>query len=79
MDRPIPQIPPVECLNLQGVDYFVPWRELPLGASVFIPTVVGGRELVQALKPIQKNYAIRLAIRQRREFDCLGFRVWRVA
>lgn len=79
MNPPPLLVAPPDCLNLQGVDYFVPWGELPVFASVFLPTLIDGRELRGALKLVQRRYNIRLVQRPRVEYGRLGYRVWRVA
>lgn len=68
----------LQVVHLAGVDYYVDWEELTLGASFFLPTVATAAQVRQTLKPVERALDIRLAVRTRVEYGRYGSRVWRV-
>ena len=69
--------PRVVCL--QGVEYFVDCDKMPLGASVFLPTVATAAQVKAVLAPIESHLDIKLTVRTRVEYGRYGARVWRIA
>lgn len=62
-----------------GADYFIYWEQMQVGNSFFIPTLLPDEQVMQVLRPIQKQLGIRLEVRTRCEYGAYGARVWRVA
>lgn len=69
--------PDPRLIKLVGVDYFVRWEDLTVGASFFMPTTATVRQAIQVLDPAAAAYDYDIAVRRRREFGILGVRVWR--
>lgn len=63
---------------VHGVEYFVYWEHMPVGASFFLPTTATARQVMTALRPIAKGLRYRLLAQPRREYGRFGVRVWRV-
>ena len=76
----IPAPPPsdLEVIHLKGVDYYVDWKRVPLGASFFLPTVATPAQVKTALKDVEKHLGFKLAVRARVEYGRYGSRVWRI-
>lgn len=75
---PPPPTSDLEVIHLKGVDYYVDWRRVPLGASFFLPTVATPTQVRAALKDVEKHLGIRLTVRARVEYGRYGSRVWRI-
>lgn len=72
---PPPEIP---VIHLVGVDYFVPWDALTIGASFFLPTIATAAQVAEALEPIEQELTMTFAVHTRVEYGRHGARVWRV-
>lgn len=68
----------LEVIHLKGVDYFVDWSKVPLGASFFLPTVATPAQVRAALRDAEKHLEIKLTVRTRVEYGRYGARVWRI-
>lgn len=64
---------------LKGVEYFIDWDKLHIGASFFLPTVATTTQVSEALKPIERYLQIKLTVRTRVEYGRYGARVWRMS
>lgn len=78
--RSAPQIPSdeVRLFTLHGVDYFILWEQLEIGASFFLPTTATQLQAFTALRPYARYLGIELQVRNRCEYGRYGVRVWRV-
>lgn len=65
-------------VEICGVEYFVPWDALTVGASFFIPTVATPEQVLKALEPAATEYDYGLKAYSRVEYDRYGARVWRI-
>jgi len=65
-------------LDPDGVRIVVPWEELHVGGSFFIPCVNVG-ECAKQVDDVAKRLGIGLTPRQRVEYHRLGLRIWRTA
>jgi hypothetical protein len=75
----IAQIPDdIRLLNVFGAEYYMPWEEMPVGASVFLPTTALDRQVAKKLRRVERYLDWKFAVRQRCEFGIFGVRVWRV-
>lgn len=68
----------VRLFTLLGVDYFVVWDRLSIGASFFLPTTATPAQALKALQPYARHLKISLQTRSRCEYGRYGVRVWRV-
>lgn len=64
---------------LKGVEYFIDWEKVRVGASVFLPTVATAVQVKEVLAPIERHLGIKLTVRTRVEYGRYGARVWRIA
>lgn len=64
--------------TLHGVDYFILWNHLSIGASFFLPTTATKTQAFEALQPYARYLGIQLQVRNRCEYGRYGVRVWRV-
>jgi hypothetical protein len=79
MKQPSPlPTPDVRQFTLHGVDYFIQWERLSIGASFFLPTTATKTQAIYALRPYARHLGIRLQVRNRCEYGRYGVRVWRV-
>ena len=65
-------------IHLVGVDYFVYWDALPIGASFFLPTIATRAQVAAALQPVEHALSMSFAIHTRVEYGRYGARVWRI-
>ena len=68
----------VRLFTLFGVDYFILWAHLSIGASFFLPTTATQAQVLKALQPYARHLKIKLQTRNRCEYGRYGVRVWRV-
>ena len=68
----------VRLFTLYGVDYFILWDQLHIGASFFLPTTATQTQAFKALQPYARHLRIGLQVRNRCEYGRYGVRVWRV-
>lgn len=68
----------VRLFTLHGVDYFIFWDQLHIGASFFLPTTATKAQAFEALQPYARYLGIQLQVRNRCEYGRYGVRVWRV-
>lgn len=68
----------VRLFTLLGVDYFILWDHLSIGASFFLPTTATQAQALKALQPYARHLGIKLQTRNRCEYERYGVRVWRV-
>jgi hypothetical protein len=68
----------VRLFTLHGVDYFIFWDHLSIGASFFLPTTATKTQAFEALQPYARYLGIQLQVRNRCEYGRYGVRVWRV-
>jgi hypothetical protein len=73
-----PTFDDVRLFTLLGVDYFILWDRLSIGASFFLPTTATQVQVLKALQPYARYLGIRLQTRNRCEYGRYGVRVWRV-
>lgn len=74
--QPPPPEPPI--IHLLGVDYFVFWDALPIGASFFLPSIATTAQVVEALAPVEEATTMTFAVHTRVEYGRYGTRVWRI-
>lgn len=67
-----------EVCDLYGILYYLPWSDLPVGGSFFLPTTMNEREASRIIKKKARRAGIRIEVHERCEFGVLGVRVWRV-
>lgn len=68
----------VRLFTLHGVNYFILWNHLSIGASFFLPTTATKTQAFEALRPYARYLGIQLQVRNRCEYGRYGVRVWRV-
>jgi hypothetical protein len=73
-----PPSPEIRQFTLHGVDYFIQWELLAIGASFFLPTTATKAQATYALQPYARYLGIKLQVRNRCEYGRYGVRVWRV-
>ena len=77
--KPVPKpVDDVRQFTLFGVDYFIEWSRLSVGASFFLPTTATKKQAFEALQPYARHLGIQLQVRNRCEYGRYGVRVWRV-
>lgn len=77
--KPVPKpVADVRQFTLHGVDYFIEWGRLSVGASFFLPTTATKSQAFAALQPYARHLGIHLQVRNRCEYGRYGVRVWRV-
>lgn len=76
--RSLPPNPEIRQFTLCGVDYFIQWELLSIGASFFLPTTATKAQATHALRPYARYLGIQLQVRNRCEYGRYGVRVWRV-
>jgi hypothetical protein len=76
--RLLPPKPEIRQFTLNGVDYFIQWEHLSIGASFFLPTTATKAQANYALRPYARYLGIQLQVRNRCEYGRYGVRVWRV-
>lgn len=76
--KPVPETIPPEVVTLHGVDYFVRWKDLTVGASFFMPTTGTAKQVKEALREAERYYQYQLVVHTRVEYGRYGARVWRV-
>jgi hypothetical protein len=77
--KPVPKpVADVRQFTLNGVDYFIEWSRLSIGASFFLPTTATKKQAFEALQPYARYLGIQLQVRNRCEYGRYGVRVWRV-
>ena len=65
-------------LDPDGVRIIVPWDQLHVGGSIFVPCV--NTDLCRRqVDKVAERLGIRLTCRQRVEYQLLGLRIWRTA
>jgi len=73
--EPIPD--EIRVLNIFGAEYYIPWEDVTVGSSFFLPTTALASQVKKLLRPVEKYFDWALEVRQRREFDRFGVRIWR--
>lgn len=73
--EPIPDY--IRVLNVFGAEYYIPWEELTIGSSFFLPTTAVASQVKKSLRPAERYFDWVLEVRQRCEFGRFGVRVWR--
>lgn len=76
--RSLPPRSEIRQFTLHGVDYFIQWEHLSIGASFFLPTTATKTQAHYALRPYAQYLGIQLQVRNRCEYGRYGVRVWRV-
>lgn len=74
--EPIPD--DIRLLNIMGAEYYMPWEDMTVGSSIFLPTTALDRQVARRLKPVARYFDWQFAVRQRCEFGVFGVRIWRV-
>lgn len=64
-------------IEIQGVLYHIPWREMSPGDSVFLPTVEHVRNLASAIKAKARLAGTTARVSQWCNYGVYGVRVWR--
>jgi hypothetical protein len=64
-------------MHLHGADYLIPWDELPVGGSFFLPTTGTANQVMRKLRRGARAKDYILVAHARREFGRYGVRVWR--
>lgn len=60
------------------VTYGLPWHDMPVGGSFFLPTTLTAPQARKLLRPRARAAGIAIEVRERHEFGRYGVRVWRV-
>jgi hypothetical protein len=68
----------VRVVDIFGAQYFIPWEEVTVGSSFFLPTTATAKQVRESLAPAAAYFQARFETRARREFGLYGVRVWRV-
>lgn len=68
----------IRVLTLGGVEYFVHWEKLEVGASFFLPTTATPVQVRAAIAPASKFFKLKFEVRSRCEYGRYGARIWRV-
>jgi hypothetical protein len=77
--KPVPKLADnLRVLTLCGVEYFMQWEKLFVGASFFLPTTATPVQVRAAIAPASKFFKFRFEVRSRCEYGRYGARVWRV-
>ena len=76
LSKPPKPEPPI--IHLTGVDYFVHWDALQIGASFFLPTIATTAQVLEVLAPIEEALTMTFAVHTRVEYGRYGTRVWRI-
>lgn len=76
LSKPPKPEPPI--IHLTGVDYFVHWDALQIGASFFLPTIATTAQVLEVLAPIEAELDMTFAVHTRVEYGRYGTRVWRI-
>lgn len=63
---------------VQGVEYYVYWEKLTLGASFFLPTTGTIAQVKRAIRDAVRHHGYVVELRTRREYGRYGVRVWRM-
>lgn len=72
------QIPDrIRVLNILGSEHYMLWEDMTVGASVFIPTTERAGQVAKLLRPVERYFDWKFAVRQRCEFGRYGVRIWR--
>ena len=66
-------------VDLLGVEYFVDWERVQVGASFFLPTIATPKQVEDVLAPIARHLGIKTTVRTRVEYGRYGARVWRLS
>lgn len=66
-------------VDLLGVEHFVDWERVQVGASFFLPTIATPKQVEDVLAPITRHLGIKTAVRTRVEYGRYGARVWRTS
>jgi hypothetical protein len=70
--------PDLRVIVVHGVEYFVYWDKLDVGASFFLPTTATPRQVKLALGPTLRSLGYEVELRARCEYGRYGVRVWRI-
>lgn len=68
----------IRVLNILGADYFIPWEDVRVGCSFFLPTTATDRQVAATLANVEKYLDIDLAVANRVEYGRYGVRIWRL-
>ena len=68
----------VRVLTIDGVQYFIPWEDVRVGASFFIPTLATEQQVGNALRAAAKELFFDFQVASRCEQGVYGARIWRV-
>lgn len=60
-----------------GVEFMLPWYDLPRWGSFFIPTIVTVEQALPEILPQAQLMNYEIEVRRRCENGVLGLRVWR--
>lgn len=70
--------PDLRVIVVHGVEYFVYWDKLDVGASFFLPTTATPRQVKLVLGPTLRSLGYEVELRARCEYGRYGVRVWRI-
>jgi len=70
--------PDLRVIAIHGLEYFVYWDKLDVGASFFLPTTATPRQVKLALGPTLRSLGYEVELRARCEYGRYGVRVWRI-
>ena len=76
-NQPIAKSKELNVVEISGVEFFIYWDKLTIGASFFLPTTATPKQIAKILDPIAEQLQDRLEIRARCEYGRYGARVWR--
>ena len=79
MQAPPPQPQPdLRVVEIHGIEYFIYWEQMTVGASCFLPTTATAKQVMAALRPVARTLNYKLKAQPRREYGRYGVRVWRM-
>jgi hypothetical protein len=76
-NQPIAKSKELNVVEISGVEFFIYWDKLTIGASFFLPTTATPKQIAKIFDPIAEQLQYRLEIRARCEYGRYGARVWR--
>lgn len=68
----------IRVLRILGADYFIPWEDVRVGCSFFLPTTATEKQVADLLGYYEQYFDIDLAVANRVEYGRYGVRIWRL-
>lgn len=68
----------IRVLDILGAQYFIPWEDVLVGCSFFLPTTATEKQVAACLGNVEMYLDIDLAVANRVEYGRYGVRIWRL-